>query len=246
MFGAPTDRTKAVAGSSRDRLTVRAFAGRPRPLAIRRRSVRNSLCLRGPSVASPARCASDRFVARSLRVCCFAEIGRVPVADVAEVVALVAVAVRRAVLELSARRRVRRDVRPYGPGAPALSGAVRGPARRLARRSPAAPDRGRQGVPDTGHHVHGLRRRPGHRAHLPLRHPPAHRHGRGVADARARAHAAADGHQPVPQGRLPRGPDPRRRRRAAGAGPELQALPARNAGRARPPRHLRLGCRAPT
>ena len=63
---------------------------------------------------------------------------------------------------------------------------------------------------------------------------------RGVAHARARPDAAADRDQPVPQGRLPRGPHPRRGHRAARAGPQLPPLPARDARRPRPPRHLRL------
>ena len=37
---------------------------------------------------------------------------------------------------------------------------------------------GRQGVPDAGHHLHGLRRRPGHRADLSLRSAAAHHHRR--------------------------------------------------------------------
>ena len=65
----------------------------------------------------------------------------------------------------------------------------------------------------------------------------------GMADARARPDPAPDGDQPVPQGRLSRPADPRRRRGAAGAGPELPALPPRDARRPRPPRHLRVGGR---
>ena len=101
--------------------------------------------------------------------------------------------------------------------APALPAALRRAARRLARRARPAAAGGRQGVPDAGHHLHRLRRRPGHRADLPVRSAAAHHHRGGVAHARARADAAADRHQPVPEGRLPRGPDPRRRRRAARA-----------------------------
>ena len=94
-----------------------------------------------------------------------------------------------------------------------------------------------------GHHVHRLRRQSGHRAHLSVRSAAAHHHGGRVAHARARPDAAADGHQPVPEGRLSRRTDPRRRRRAARPGPELPALPPRDARRARAPRHLRVGGR---
>ena len=66
-------------------------------------------------------------------------------------------------------------------------------------------------VSNPGHRLHGLRRRRGHRADLPLRPDPAHRPGAGVDAARARpdpAHARA---QPVPPRRLPRPAHPQRR-----------------------------------
>ena len=130
-----------------------------------------------------------------------------------------------------------------GAARAAVPAALRGAARRLARGAGAAPGRGRQGLSDPGHHLHRLRRRAGHRADLSVRPAAAHHHRRRVADARTRPDAAADRDQPVPQGRLPRGPDPRRRRRAARPALELPALPPRDARRPRPPRHLRVGRR---
>ncbi len=91
---------------------------------------------------------------------------------------------------------------------------LRRTARRLARAARRAAARGRQGVSHPGHHVHGLRRRAGHRADLPVRPGPSPDHGAGMADARARPDPAAHGHQPVPEGRLPRGTDPRGGRRS--------------------------------
>ena len=65
----------------------------------------------------------------------------------------------------------------------------------------------------------------------------------GMGRARARPDPAHHRAQPVPEGHLPRRAHPGRRRRAARAGLQLQALPPRDAGRARAPRRLRVGGR---
>ena len=127
-----------------------------------------------------------------------------------------------------------------GRRAAALPGAARRAADRLAGGAAPPPGRGRPRLPDPGHHLHRLRRRAGHRADLPVRPAAADHHRARMGHARARPDAAADRDQPVPQGRLPRGPDPLRGHRAARPGLQLPPLPARDARRPRPPRHLRL------
>ena len=154
--------------------------------------------------------------------------------------AAVVVSGRRAVCRLRAGPRLRRDVRRLGSAAASLPGARRRPAGRHAAATAAASDRSRQGVAHAGHHVHGLRRRGGNGADISLRPAAAHHHGGRVDDDRARADAAPDRDQPVPARHLSRRPHPRGGRGAARARLQLSPLPARNARRQRPPRHLRL------
>ena len=145
--------------------------------------------------------------------------------------------------DVPSRRRARRDVRRAGLAAPPVRRPLRAPADarppELKQRQHAA-DLAflHQGITFT---VYGHEGR--HRAHLPLRPAPAHHHGRRMGGHRARPDAAHHGAQPVPAGHLPRRAHPGRRRRAARAGLQLQALPARDARRARAARHLRLGRR---
>ena len=102
-----------------------------------------------------------------------------------------------ALFDVPARRRLRRNVRGLRAGAAPLSRAVRRAHGTVGARAGAVSIRGRSRLPDPGHHLHRLRRRPGDRAHLSLR-PAAADHHRGrMAGRRARPHAAPDGHQPV-------------------------------------------------
>ncbi len=77
-----------------------------------------------------------------------------------------------------------------------------------------------------------------HRAHLSVRPAAAHADGRRVEDDRARPDAAPDRAQSVPARHLSRRPHPRRRRRAARAGLQRAALPARDARALSCARHL--------
>ena len=143
--------------------------------------------------------------------------------------------------ELSAR--VRRDVRGARPAAAALS---RAPRRAGAvspedlRRHQVEADRAflTQGITFT---VYGDEQ--GTERIFPFDLLPRIVTRARVGHARARPDAAADRHQPVSQGHLPRRAHPRRGRRPARAGLQLPPLPPRDARRARPPRRLRLGGR---
>ena len=139
-----------------------------------------------------------------------------------------------AVPDLRPRRRLRRDVRRARARSRAHYAALfeRLQVTRPAGDAPAAVGR-RPRLPAPGHHVHGLRPGRRHRAHLPLRPDPAHHHRRRMGRARARPDAADHRAQPVPEGHLHRRARPRRRHRPARAGLQLQALPPRDAGRAR-------------
>ena len=86
----------------------------------------------------------------------------------------------------SSDARLRRDVRADGPARAhcrALLEALHAASHTELR---PASDGGRQGVSDAGHHVHGLRRRSGHRADLSLRPAAAHHH-RAPSGARSSA-----------------------------------------------------------
>ncbi len=99
------------------------------------------------------------------------------------------------------------------------------PAGRVA----AAQAVGRPRLPHPGHHLHRLRPRRGHRAHLPLRPAAAADHRAGVGPHRARADAAHHRAQSFSARRLLRRQDPQRPRHPARAGLQLQALPAADA-----------------
>ena len=112
-----------------------------------------------------------------------------------------------------------------------------------AESAPAAARR-RQRVPATGHHVHGLRRRAGHRAHLSLRSAAAHHDRARVGHDRARAVAAADRAQSVPQGHLSRRPHPRRKASSRASWSTARSTTGREMRRHPPAaRHLRVGRR---
>ena len=102
-----------------------------------------------------------------------------------------------------------------GPPRPHCRRAVRRAPGRVGGRAAPAPGRGRQGVPDPGHHLHRLRRRTrapsGSSPSTCCRASSPPREWRTLERGLTQRLTA---HQPVPQGRLPRGPDPRRRRRA--------------------------------
>ena len=100
---------------------------------------------------------------------------------------------------------------------------LRGASSDRARR---AADGGRQGLSHPGHHLHGLRRRAGHRADLSVRPRPARDHRGGVGDARTRPDPAAHRHQPVLEGRLSRRPDPGRGRGARASWSRAAAISA--------------------
>ena len=83
--------------------------------------------------------------------------------------------------------RLRRDVRARPAGRGRTTGALLEELRvGVARRAAPAPDRGRPGVPDAGHHLHRLRRRAGHRADLSVR-PAAADHHRRASGTRSSA-----------------------------------------------------------
>ena len=146
----------------------------------------------------------------------------------------------------------RRDVRQrhrHSRSLPHLPELAPDPAARSDDR-PAG--RGRNDLPPRRHHLRGVRRegrgRLRHRTADPLRPDPAHhpqsrvaRDGKGPGAARHRA-------EPLPPRRLSRPGDPEGRCRAARAGAEQLAVPARDARRGRARRrvlaHLRRGHRA--
>ncbi len=108
------------------------------------------------------------------------------------------------------------------------AGAASPPARAVAGGAAPSPAGCRQRVPAPGRHLHGLRRRSGHRAHLSLRSAAAHHHGARMGDDRARADSAADRPEHVSQGHLPGRPHPEGRHRPAPPRVQRAALPPRD------------------
>ena len=132
--------------------------------------------------------------------------------------------------EVGARdARLRRGLRSDGRPTPALPRADRRAGVVHAGRDRPARAAAEDLAGRPGHHLHGLRREGGDRAHLPLRLRPAHRPGPRVGAHRGGADPAGHRAQPLHRRRLP-GPEvPQGRNHPGRAGPLPQGVQARAA-----------------